>query len=464
MTRPTSDDTIGGTGVVPPHAPAKVPGPGKVIMARSGRGGLATLVGASLVLGLALPATIPSGASAGDLADKREKKERIDAQLDDAHDEVLSFNKKVARATQDVINARAKLPEARKNLAAALAERERTDAADQLAAEELEQATQEVLVAEQRLAAIEARLAELEKNVGDFARQAYQMGPFAELEMVLDARDPSEFTSRLNAIRTVSASNNAHLDEMSSNRADMVYTEQRLTALRGVAQEKKEAAEARLAEAREAAAGAKAAKEIVDGLIAQEEAALNSAQKHRADVKAQYRQLEREQERIQQEIAAAAARLQSSTGVKTNGDVNAIDSGTQWYFPLPGYSIGSDAGWRFHPILHYTRCHAGADISAPSGTPIHAVENGTVIQAGWNGGYGNFTTVAHGNGLTSSYAHQTRIVVSVGQQVKRGQVIGYVGTTGLSTGPHLHFEARVNGLPYSPKGWFGQGPKVQVCV
>jgi murein DD-endopeptidase MepM/ murein hydrolase activator NlpD len=114
--------------------------------------------------------------------------------------------------------------------------------------------------------------------------------------------------------------------------------------------------------------------------------------------------------------------------------------------------------------LKYTRCHAGADISAPSGTAIHAVASGTVIQAGWNGGYGNFTTVAHGGGLTSSYAHQTRMAVSVGQSVQRGQVIGYVGSTGLSTGPHLHFEARIGGAPYSPKGWFGQGPKIQVCV
>ena len=72
--------------------------------------------------------------------------------------------------------------------------------------------------------------------------------------------------------------------------------------------------------------------------------------------------------------------------------------------------------------------------------------------------------VAHGNGLTSGYGHQSHHRVGVGDQVKRGQVIGYVGTTGLSTGPHLHFEARVNGMPYSPKGWFGQGPKIQVCV
>ncbi len=97
-------------------------------------------------------------------------------------------------------------------------------------------------------------------------------------------------------------------------------------------------------------------------------------------------------------------------------------------------------------------------------TQLDVAEVGTVIQAGWNGGYGNFTTVAHGSGLTSSYAHQTSIAVGVGESVKRGQVIGYVGTTGLSTGPHLHFEARVNGMPYSPKGWFGQGPKIQVCV
>lgn len=426
------------------------------VNSRRRRGAIAVLLGTALALGCVAPA-----ATADDLKDKQAK---VDAQVDDAHDEVLSFNKKVAHATQDVIDARSKLPAARANLAAAVEEEQRTRAADQVAAQELDQATQEVLVAERRLADLEARLTELESNVGDFARQAYQMGPFAEVEMVLDARDPAEFTDRLQAIRSVSASNNAQLDEMSSNRADLAYTEERLTALRQVAQQKKEAAEARVVEAEKAAEGARAAKEIVDGLIAQEEAALQSAQKHRADVKAQYEELQKEQERIQQQIAAAAARLEQSTGVKTNGDVNAIDSGTQWYFPLPGYAIGSDAGWRMHPILHYVRCHAGADIGAPSGTPIHAVEDGTVIMASWNGGYGNFTVIDHGNGLTSGYGHQSQISVSVGEHVKRGQVIGYVGSTGLSTGPHLHFEARVNGMPYSPKGWFGQGPKIQVCV
>ena len=423
----------------------------------SGRSGAALVLSVALGLGLIAPAV----SQANDLTDKKDK---VEAQLDDAHDEILSFNKKVAGATRQVLDARAKLPAAQANLAKAEAEQQRTEAADQLAAEELESATQEVLVAERRLAKLEAQLKVLQANVGDFARRAYQMGPYAEVGMVLDAQDPSDFTDRLAAIRSVGASTSAQLDQLSTSRADMAYTEQRLTALREVATQKKEAAEARLAEAQQAAEGARAAKEIVDGLIAQEEAALETAQENRADVKQQYRELQQEQDRIQEQIAAAAARLQQSTGVKTNGNVNALDSGTQWYFPLPGYAIGSDAGWRFHPILHYTRCHAGADIGAPSGEPIHAVDDGTVIMAGYNGGYGNFTVIDHGGGLTSGYGHQSSIIVSVGEQAKRGQVIGAVGSTGLSTGPHLHFEARVNGMPYSPKGWFGQGPKIQVCV
>jgi len=405
-----------------------------------------------------------SGTYAGANDDLNQRKEKIDAQIDDAHDEVLAFKKKVASATSQVIDARKQLPGAKANLEAAVTEQERTAQADAAAAQALEDATQEVLVSEQRLSRLSKRLTELQSDVGDFARRAYQMGPFAEIEMVLDAKDPSEFTDRLAAIRSVAQSNNASLDEMSANRADLAYTEVRLGALRDVANDKKEAAAARLREAEEARAGAAAAKKIVDGLIAQEEASLSTAQENRADVKAQYAELADEQERIQAKIAAAAARLQSSTGVKTNGDVNAVDNGAQWFFPVSGYAIGSDAGWRMHPILGYTRCHAGGDISAPSGTPIHAVEDGTVLSAGYEGGYGNFTVIGHGNGLTSGYAHQSSIGVSAGEQVKRGQVIGMVGTTGLSTGPHLHFEARVNGMPYSPKGWFGQGPKIQVCV
>jgi len=94
--------------------------------------------------------------------------------------------------------------------------------------------------------------------------------------------------------------------------------------------------------------------------------------------------------------------------------------------------------------------HAGIDISAPSGTAIRAVASGTVALAGWTGGYGNYTCVQHGGGLSSCYAHQSSIGVSVGQSVSQGQVIGAVGSTGNSSGPHLHFEIRSGGSPVSP--------------
>ena len=95
--------------------------------------------------------------------------------------------------------------------------------------------------------------------------------------------------------------------------------------------------------------------------------------------------------------------------------------------------------------------HPGIDIDAPYGTPIHAAGNGVVIWAGWQGGYGNFVLVDHGNGLVTGYGHQSRIAVTRGQTVTQGDVIGYEGSTGHSTGPHLHFEVRINNVPHNPR-------------
>ena len=100
--------------------------------------------------------------------------------------------------------------------------------------------------------------------------------------------------------------------------------------------------------------------------------------------------------------------------------------------------------------MRWGRMHEGIDIGAAQGTPIYAAATGTVIYAGWESGYGNLTVIDHGNGLATAYGHQSRLAVSSGQKVSRGQLIGYVGSTGHSTGPHLHFEVRVNGTPNDP--------------
>jgi murein DD-endopeptidase MepM/ murein hydrolase activator NlpD len=120
--------------------------------------------------------------------------------------------------------------------------------------------------------------------------------------------------------------------------------------------------------------------------------------------------------------------------------------------PIPGYRIGSAFGMRHHPILNIERLHAGGDIGAPSGTPIHAVGDGVVVLASERGGYGLTVVIDHGDSMATLYAHMSGFAVRDGDRVLRGDVIGYVGSTGLSTGPHLHFETRVKGMPINPEG------------
>lgn len=116
--------------------------------------------------------------------------------------------------------------------------------------------------------------------------------------------------------------------------------------------------------------------------------------------------------------------------------------------------VTSGFGMRVHPVLGYARMHTGVDIGAPMGAPVSSAASGIVAFAGWSGGYGNLIVVDHGDGLATAYAHLSRILVSQGQPVTQGQEIGKVGSTGMSTGPHLHFEVRVNGRPVDPMQYF----------
>jgi murein DD-endopeptidase MepM/ murein hydrolase activator NlpD len=129
----------------------------------------------------------------------------------------------------------------------------------------------------------------------------------------------------------------------------------------------------------------------------------------------------------------------------------------QLSYPLPGYPVVSTYGWRVHPILGVRKLHEGIDIWAPANTPIHAAAAGTIVWAGPRNGYGNAVVIDHGSGVATLYAHQSSIAVSVGQSVGRGDVIGYVGQTGLAAGPHLHFEVRVGGKTYDPLAYVHPG-------
>ena len=185
----------------------------------------------------------------------------------------------------------------------------------------------------------------------------------------------------------------------------------------------------RLAATRDALAVARSSKSSLLGSIEEE-------RNHFAEEVAA---LEQESARLAALIQAAAASASGSTG---SGTVSA--AGFLW--PVDG-PVTSGFGWR------WGRMHEGVDIAVATGTPVRAVAAGTVIHAGWLGGYGNLVVVDHGNGLSTAYAHNSSYAVSVGQAVGQGDVVAYSGNTGNSSGPHVHFEVRVNGGAVDPLGY-----------
>jgi murein DD-endopeptidase MepM/ murein hydrolase activator NlpD len=209
-----------------------------------------------------------------------------------------------------------------------------------------------------------------------------------------------------------------------------------------LARQKKTADEARAAAADEkaklddVAAQQQRAREAASAAEQQESAALDSAQAKQAEAESL---LQAESDRIAQQIIDA-------------GVGPALGDGT-FIRPVPG-PITSPFGYRTDPVTGARAFHSGLDFGAPCGTPIKAAGTGVVLSAGPNGGgYGNMTVINHGSGNSTLYGHQSSIIVSAGQSVAQGQVIGYVGSTGKSTGCHLHFEVRVNGTPVDPSGY-----------
>lgn len=261
-------------------------------------------------------------------------------------------------------------------------------------------------------------------------------------------------------------------DTVNGNARDIL---DELSATRARLEEERQAAEAALADADAKEAEAEAAKNEVqvlrdeqakvkaafDQKLAEEQAhsqALSGADAELTNLITQAENEQRQQEEAARQAAAARAaqtsnsRSTASAGSQAAGapglppvagTVNRPASSSGLVWPISGTVSQEFGGASGHP---------GIDIFAPMGTPIYAAKGGTVIFAGWNnGGYGNLVVIEHGDGFSTAYAHQSEVLVSVGQTVSTGQLVGREGSTGYSTGPHLHFETRINGRPANPR-------------
>jgi murein DD-endopeptidase MepM/ murein hydrolase activator NlpD len=302
--------------------------------------------------------------------------------------------------------------------------------------------------AQTRLVEAKAHIDAMNLQIGALVRAVYTQGPYAELAAILSARSPSDFADQLEAVRAVSRSQNRALADLEAAKAALALATLQAEQTKVKAADAAKAASAALASAAALAKRAAAAKAQVAAIIASRAAALRVAAKEKAKVKAQYAALLREQRRL------AALERRRSGGFTGRPSGNLI-------WPIPGASLVGGVGWRVHPVYGYKSCHTGDDIRGASGTPILAAAAGLVIGVDSGGPYGLHTVISHGAGLSTMYAHQSSTAVRVGETVRQGQVIGYVGSSGWVTGPHLHFEVHVNGVPYDPLGWFG-APRVPV--
>ncbi len=302
---------------------------------------------------------------------------------------------------------------------------------------------QDITKTEAELKAAQERLQSREKVFYKRVRDIYINGRLSYLDVVVGSKDFSDFANRMEMLKRILQADmelintiKTEREEIASKKAKLEADRAKVLELEKVAQEKQT---------------------IINQKKAERQAVLERAMNDRDTAERAYNELMASsasitamlQQRAAERAAAAAAASQGSGGGATTTWVQ----GTGQLAAPVNAPITSDFGWRIHPIYGTSRLHAGTDFGVDEGTPVHAADGGVVVEAGWISGYGYTVIIDHGNGMSTLYAHNSDVAVSPGQTVSKGQVVSYSGNTGGSTGPHLHFEVRINGEPTDPMGY-----------
>ncbi len=280
----------------------------------------------------------------------------------------------------------------------------------------------------------EAREAEQYELFCQRVRAMEEEGTVSYWSILFNAEDYSDLLDRMADVDAVMARDNEIMEELIATREELERLQAELESARADEQAVKEQQEAKQAEQQAKVAEAQKLVEQIN-----------------ANVQEVNRQLDEESEAAA-EIQAEIAKKQKQLEEERKQNNVTISSETGYLWPLPGwYRLSSLFGYRIHPITGAAHSHTGIDVPASGGTPILAAKSGQVVTSAYHYSYGNYVVIDHGNGNSTLYAHMSSRAVSEGQMVSQGQTIGYVGTTGSSTGNHLHFEVRDNYTRVDPE-------------
>lgn len=294
--------------------------------------------------------------------------------------------------------------------------------------------------AEEQFGQTQKELDQLQKSLEDRRKTAskrikanYENGQAGYLDLLFSAVDFNDFITRYEYFKRLVKNDQQLLLDIRTEQQAVTEKSEKLELIRNQA-----------AQAREEAAQAKTE---LSTKRQQQQSLLVQVKQQEKEEWEEVERLAQEEENWKKQILKLQAQLKASNPSKGNGKIST--------WPLPGYNeISSPFGWRTNPITGKRAIHQGIDIPAPTGTPIVAAASGTVIFSGWDNIYGYWVMVDIGGGIVTSYGHNSKNAVKVGQTVEAGDVLAYVGSTGWSTGPHVDFGVRINGNPVDPIVYF----------